>query len=371
MMRAALHFLLLIFTLPALAASTDVVRIKDLARVDGWRDNALVGYGLITGLAGSGDTSRNKATSQSIANMLGQFNVNLTSDQIASRNVAAVMITASLPPFARPGDKLDVIVTSIGDARSLVGGALLLAPLKGPDGKVYALAQGAISVGGYKYDINGNVVQKNHPTVGNIPSGATVEVGVPTTVLQQDRVRLVLAQPDYTTANRVARSINQQFGNQMAHARDASSVDIRVDPVRQENLVPFLTTIENLTVDPDQRARVVINERNGTVIAGGDVRISNVSISHGEMKVSISTENLVSQPFLVARTGPGVRTEVVPNSRIEVNEPREGGVVISGNNTVTELVRTLNKVKTSTRDIIAILQGIKAAGALHAELVIQ
>jgi len=334
---------------PVLASSAEGVRIKDLGRVDGWRDNALVGYGLVTGLAGSGDSSRSKATSQSIANMLSQFNINLSSDQIISRNVAAVMVTATLPPFARPGDKLDIIATSIGDARSLVGGTLLLAPLKGPDGRIYALAQGQISVGGYKHEANGNIVQKNHPTVGAIPSGASVEVGVSTTVLQQDRVRLVLAQPDYATA----------------------SIDIRVDSTRQNNLVGFLTTIESLIVEPDRRARVVINERNGTVIAGGDVRISNISIAHGDMKVSISTENVASQPLLISRGGPGIRTEVVSNSQIEVKESRDEAVVIKGNNSVADLVRMLLKVKTSTRDIISILQGIKAAGALHAELIIQ
>ena len=370
MIRSLLVIGLLVLTPLVWAAPSDKVRIKDLVHIDGWRDNSLVGYGLVTGLAGTGDSSRSKVTSQSIANMLSEFNINLTSDQVVSRNVAAVMITANLPPFARPGDKLDVIVTSIGDAQSLLGGTLLVAPLKGPDGRVYGLAQGPISVGGYKYDSAGNIVQKNHPTVGNIPSGANVEVGVPTTVIHQDHVLLVLTQPDYTTANRVARAINDQFGDKTAHPRDASSVDLKVDATQQDNLVSFLTDIENLTVDPDQRARVVINERTGTVITGGDVSISNISISHGDIKVSVSTEYAVSQPLQVIHAGPNIRTEVVPNTRIEVNEA-EGSMVTTGNNNVADLIQALTKVKTGTRDIILILQGIKAAGALHAELIIQ
>lgn len=371
MIRCVSSIVLALFTVLSWASPSDMVRIKDLGRVDGWRDNPLIGYGLVTGLAGSGDSARSKATSQSIANMLSQFNINLASDQVTSRNVAAVMITGTLPPFARPGDKVDLNVTSIGDARSLLGGTLLLAPLKGPDGRTHALAQGPISVGGYKYDANGNLVQKNHPTVGSIPSGATVEVGVPTTVVKHGLVQLILAEPDYATASRIARAINAHFGSQTAQPHDASSIDIRVDPVRQENLVSFLTSVESLSIEPDQRARVVINERNGTVIAGGDVRISSITISHGDMKVSINTENMVSQPLLVAHTGPGIRTEVVQNSQIEVQEVRDGMVITSGSNSVADLVRMLTKVKTSTRDIISILQGIKAAGALHAELIIQ
>lgn len=371
MMRIIIAVCCWIVASTVLASPPEGVRIKDLGHVDGWRDNALVGYGLVTGLAGSGDSSRSKATGQSIANMLSQFGINLSSDQVISRNVAAVMVTATIPPFARTGDKIDIITTSIGDARSLVGGTLILAPLKGPDGRVYVLAQGPVSVGGYKYDLNGNVVQKNHPTVGSIPSGGTIEVGVPTNVLENNRIRLVLSQPDYTTANRVARAINTQFGGQMALARDASSVEVSVGKLQQDNLVNFLMTIENLVVEPDSRARVVVNERNGTVIAGGEVRISNVSISHGDMRVSISTENQVSQPLLISHAGAGIRTVIVPNSRVEVKEERGETVLAAGNNSVADLVRMLLKVKTSTRDIISILLGIKAAGALHAELIIQ
>jgi flagellar P-ring protein precursor FlgI len=357
----------------ALAQAREGVRIKDLGRIDGWRDNQLVGYGLVTGLAGSGDSQRNRATRQSIANLLSQFDLYVPSDQVQSRNVAAVMVIAKLPPFAGPGDKLDVTVTSIGDARSLLGGTLLLAPLKGPDNVVHALAQGALSVGGYKYDLNGNVVQKNHPTVGAIPNGATVELGVSTEVLKAGhRLSFVLAEPDYTTANRIAESLNTGLrAGPIARAVDASRVDIEVPPDQRERLVSFMTRIESSTIEPDHRAKVVVNERTGTVISGGDVRISKVTVTHGELKVSITTDFLVSQPALVRQTGAGVRTEVVPRTRIEVQETEPEGAVVEASNTVADLVKALNKIRTHPRDVISILQGIKAAGALHAELVIQ
>ena len=211
------------------SAAADPIRIKDIGKMSGWRDNALNGYGLVTGLAGTGDSSRNKATRQSIANMLSRFDLTLAADDVQSRNVAAVMVTATLAPFARPGDAIDVTVTSIGDARSLVGGALMLAPLKGPDGKIYALSQGALSVGGYKYDMNGTVIQKNHPTVASIPGGAIVEVGVvPSGLDERASVTFVLAEPDYTTASRVAAAINARLGGQVALARDGAGVDIQI-----------------------------------------------------------------------------------------------------------------------------------------------
>lgn len=353
-----------------LGAPAHAARIKDLGRVDGMRDNQLVGYGVVTGLAGTGDSMRNKATRQSVANLLGQFDLSLVSDQVQSRNVAIVMVTATLPAFARAGDKIDVTVTSVGDARSLLGGVLVMAPLKGADSRVHALAQGPVSVGGYKYDLNGNVVQKNHPTVGSIPAGANVEVGEPTRVLDAaGSFSLVLNNPDYTTAERIADAINGAFGRAAAHPRDAATIDVTPGAAERADLVRFMTRLENLSVDPDTRARVVINERSGTVISGGDARISRVTIAHGDLKVSIVTENQVSQPMFVSRTGPDVRTEVVSNTRVDVSEA--AGVALESGNTVADLVRALNKIKTSTRDMIAILQGIKTAGALQAELIIQ
>ena len=354
------------------AQSPDSVRLKDIGKFAGWRDNALVGYGLVTGLAGSGDSPTNKTTRQSIANVLAQFDVVLQPDEVVSRNSAAVMVTARMPPVARPGDTLDVTVTSIGDARSLAGGLLLVAPLKGPNGKVYALAQGALFVGGYKYDLNGNVAQKNHPTVGSIPAGATVEVGVQANVLKADNtMTFTLSEPDYTTASRIAQTINGAMGGQLATALDAEGVRIDVPDGARARLVDFISRIEKLSVEPDSRARVVVDERTGTVVSGGDVRIARVAISHGDLKLSIVTDYSVSQPLLVRQTGPDVRTEVVPTTRIRTGEGSETGYVSASNNTVADLIQALTRLKTSTRDIISILRAVKAAGALHAELVIQ
>lgn len=372
MMRRLLLLATLLAVCLSAQADTAPVRLKDLGKFAGWRDNALVGYGLVTGLAGTGDSPNNKATRQALANMMAQFDVAVAPDQIASRNAAAVMVTASLPPFAAEGDTLDVTVTSVGDARSLQGGSLLLAPLKGANQRIYALAQGALSVGGYKYDMNGNVVQKNHPTVGSIPAGATVELGVKAKLLSADGLlTFMLADADHTTASHVAAAINQALGAELAKARDAEGIEIRVPPARQAHVVDFISTLERLPVEPGQRARVVVNERTGTVVAGGDVRIAKVVISHGDLKVSIVTDNSVSQPILVSRGGDAVRTEAVANSRVAVQEKDETGYVSASNNSVAELIQALARIKTPSRDMISILRAVKAAGALHADLIIQ
>lgn len=347
------------------------IKLKDLGKLQGWRENALVGYGLVTGLAGTGDSSSNRATRQALANVLSQFNMTLTPEQIQSRNIAAVMVSAVLPTFAREGDVVDVTVNSSGDARSLHGGSLLLTSLKAANGRTYALAQGPLSVGGYRYDANGNVVQKNHPTVGSVPGGATVELGVDAQMLRSDQhVTFVLSEPDFTTANRVADAINRQLGAILAQARDSSGIDIQVPQAQREQLVRFLARIESVIVEPDRRAKVVINERTGTVVAGGDVRISKVAISHGDLKVSIADQTTASQPVAIGRSGSGVRTALVTNTRIEVDELNGPGFLM-GQNTVADLVQSLSRMKTNTRDIISILRAIKAAGALHAELVVQ
>jgi flagellar P-ring protein FlgI len=347
------------------------VRVKDLGKLQGWRDNSLVGYGIVTGLAGTGDSPTSRTTRQALANVLAQFNLTVPPEQMQSRNVAVVMVTAALPTFAREGDGVDVTVNSTGDARSLVGGSLLLTPLKAANGRVYALAQGPLSVGGYRYDANGNVVQKNHPTVGSIPGGAVVEVGTGTQVAAAGQdLTFVLAEPDYTTANRVAMAINAQVGQEIAQARDASGIDIKVPDGQRAQLVGFVSRIENVAVQPDRRAKVVINERTGTVVAGGDVSISRVAISHGDLKISILSQDSVSQPVVIGNSGPGVRTAAVRNARVEVDEQGGPGFLASGT-TVSDLVQSLARLKTSTRDVISILRAIKAAGALHAELVVQ
>jgi flagellar P-ring protein precursor FlgI len=367
--RAAALFLA---ALAALGARAEAIRVKDLGKLHGWRGNALTGYGIVTGLAGTGDAPTNRTTRQALANVFSRFNLTVPADQVQSRNVAVVMVSTALTPFARDGDTLDVTVTSAGDARSLVGGNLLLTPLIAPNGRVYALAHGPLSVGGYRYDANGNVVQKNHPTVGTIPNGATVEVGVKAQVVGPDQdLTFVLSNPDYTTANAVATAVNAQLGADLAKARDASGIDIRVPAGDRERLVAFVARLENVTVEPDRRAKVVIDERSGTVVAGGDVRISKVAVSHGDLRVSVAEVNSVSQPTGVFRPGPGVRTALVTNTRVDVDEQGGAGYVAPGSNTVADLVQSLARLKVTTRDIISILRAIKAAGALHAELVIQ
>jgi flagellar P-ring protein precursor FlgI len=359
-------------TAQAAPAAPESVRIKDLGRIQGWRGNVLVGYGIVTGLAGTGDSSGNAATRQALSNVLSQFNLAVPASQIQSRNVAVVMISAELPSFAREGDTLDVTVASTGDARSLVGGSLLVAPLHAPNGRVYALAQGPLSVGGYRYDANGNVVQKNHPTVGSVPNGARVEVDVHADVPpDQKSLTFVLNDPDYTTASRMASAINQRFGTALASARDAEGIDIAIPADSRAELVAFISRIESVEIQPDQRARVVINERTGTVVSGGDVRISPVAISQGDLKIAISSTNSVSQPTEIIGANPGVRTAIVTNTQVNVGEPQGPGYVPPGSTTVADLVHSLDRLKANTRDIISILRAVKAAGALHAELVVQ
>ena len=356
---------------PSGHSDNDLIRMKDLGKIQGWRENALIGYGIVSGLAGTGDSPTNRTTRQALANTLQQFNLTIPTDQVQSRNVAVVMVTASLPAFAREGDAIDITVTSAGDARSLVGGALLMTPLKAANGRVYALAQGPLSVGGYRYDANGNVVQKNHPTVGSVPGGATVEAAVPKADQPlPDKLTFVLQEADYTTAERVAEAINAQLGDKLAQARDASGIDIRVPAADRDQLVRFISRLESVNVEPDRRAKVVVNERTGTIVSGGDVRISKIAVSQGDLRVSITTDNSVSQPLVVGRAGDGVRTQVVSNSTVDVTETGGAGFVMA-NNTVADLVQSLARLKTNTRDIISILRAVKAAGALHAELIVQ
>lgn len=354
------------------AAIETGVRIKELSRIADEHDNAIVGYGLVTGLAGTGDSARSFQTMQSLRNLLRRFDVVVPEGQVRSRNTAAVMVTATLPAYSQPGDKLDVNVTSLGDARSLLGGTLVLTHLVGPDSSTYALAQGPVSVGGFKYDLNGNVVQKNHPTAATIPAGATVERTAGTALLTREgKIWYVLHDPDFTTASRIAEALNDRLGPGRAKAVDAARVWVTTSATDQANLVAFLTRIENTVVTPDRPARVVINERTGTVVSGGDVRISQTTISHGDLKVEIDTEFFVSQPLLVRQTGPGVRTQVVPQTTIQVVEQEPISVSLPKDTSVADLVAALNKVKATSRDIITILQAIKRAGALHAELIIQ
>jgi flagellar P-ring protein precursor FlgI len=362
---------LLVASIGTSYSATSEVRLKDLGNFLGWRDNMLVGYGIVTGLAGSGDTPRNQATRQAMTNVMSQFDLNLTQDQLQSRNVAMVMITASLPPTANVGRKIDINVTSMGDARSLVGGTLIMTPLRGPDRKIYALAQGPITVGGYRYDANGNVRQKNHPTVGIVPDGGVVETAVRADLIAQDGyLNFVLKQADATTAERIAQRINQAMGSGSARSVDAYTVQIRT-PGDARNLNQYVAGIETLSVIPDQDSRIVINERTGTVVAGGDTRIAPITISHGDIRVTVATEYSASQPGLIGIAGPGVRSLVVGNTEMSVEETGQTVAASFPHGSVGELVHALSKNRVSTRDVIAILEAIKAAGALHANIIVQ
>jgi flagellar P-ring protein precursor FlgI len=347
------------------------VRLKDLGRFLGRRDNMLVGYGIVTGLSGSGDAPRNQATRQAMQNLLSQFDLVVPVEQIQSRNVAMVMITATLPATANIGDKIDVNVTSTGDARSIAGGTLIMSPLRGPDKRVYALAQGPVTVGGFRFDGNGNLRQKNHPTVGVVSEGGTVEVPVRADLIADNgHLDYILKNADAVTSERIAARINESMGSGAATSLDPETVRIRA-PQNPGRLNAFVASIEGLSVIPDVASRVIINERTGTIAAGGDTRISPITISHGDLRVSIDTEYTASQPNFIGIADDSVRSLIVGNSRLGVEEGDQHVAMSYKQTTVAELVASLAKARVNTRDVISILQAIKAAGALHADLVVQ
>ncbi|MFQ6110665.1 MAG: flagellar basal body P-ring protein FlgI [Nitrospinota bacterium] len=366
-LKALLLACLLVALLPAAAFA---VRVKDIASIRGVRTNQLLGYGLVVGLNQSGDSDDTEFTAQSLTSLLKKLGVNVDPAQVEVENVAAVVVTATLPPFARVGSRIDVTVSSLGDARSLVGGTLLLTPLKAADGEVYAVAQGSISVGGgFAFSgASGSRVTRNHPTVGRIVGGATIEREIPLDFHKRKRLRLALHQPDFTTAKRLSSVINESFGRPMATPIDAGTVDIRVAEGLAESLVEVVAQIEKLEVTPDARARVVLNERTGTIVVGEQVRISTVAVSHGNLNVIISEDSLVSQPRSFAPQGSS--TVTVPKTRISVRQEQRRLALLPHSVSIGDVVRGLNAIGVSPRDLIAILQAIKAAGALQAELVI-
>jgi flagellar P-ring protein precursor FlgI len=349
------------------------VRIKDLARLGSGHDDGMLGYGLVVGLGGTGDSPRNQPTVQSVSNMLREFGLQVPVSGISSRNVAAVLVTANRPALVRSGDRLDVNVAAIGDARSLAGGTLLLTPLLDPQRRVCATAQGALTVGGYRFEQNGNVSQKNFPTSATIPEGAVAECQSDPTLLNEDgTLDLLLNSPDYTTAVRVAATISNAMPDVTALLVDSGRIRVSA-PAAGHALVGLIARLENLTVEPDVKARVVVNERTGTIVSGGNVWISDVTITHGDIKVSITQQYWVSQPtglFLEGRNN-GIRTAIVPETEVRVLDPEIQSVSLSEGATVADLVEALQAIRLSAQDVIAILQGIKRSGALHAELIIQ
>jgi flagellar P-ring protein precursor FlgI len=352
------------------AAAAQSVRVKDIGRFQGGPETAVVGYGVVMGLAGSGDSPRNEVTQAALKNVLSRFGANVTTDQVRSRNVAVVMVTATIPPTTKPGDHVDISVSSIGDARSLLGGTLLATPLSGPDRRTYAVGQGPVVVGGYRFDADHNVEQKNHPTSGIVPGGATVENDLTPEQVGDHGLLFVLADPDMTTAGRVADALNRALGPGAANIRDAKSVSVRSAGSDLDNY-RLISRIENLAIQPDAAARVVVNERSGTVVAGGGVQISSVVIAQGDVKVSVKVENSGSQPNLTGGYAPDVRSLVISNTKLAVSEAPRDAVVRFPSTTVGDLVQGLQRVNVRTREMIAILQAMRTAGALHAEIVVQ
>ncbi|MGW8300516.1 MAG: flagellar basal body P-ring protein FlgI [Desulfobacterales bacterium] len=351
------------FLIPAANAA----RIKDIADIKGVRQNQLVGYGLVVGLEGTGDSDDALFTIQSLASLLEKMGVTVQPDDIADvENVAAVMVTTDLPAFASQGSRIDVLVSSIGDAENLQGGTLLFTPLKGADGNVYAVAQGPVSTGGFAVSGNsGDEVQKNFPTVGRVVGGALVEQEIHSNFNQKDSLTLALHEPDFTTASRVAQAINRAFYSQLAQTENAGSIQVSVPENYLGNTVEFVTLIESLGVTPDMVSKVVVNERTGTVIMGENVRISTIAIAHGNLSIQIDESQNVSQPLPFSRGG---RTVVTPESDIVVQEGKNPIFLVESGVSIGELVKALNALGVSPRDLIAIFQALKAAGALQAEL---
>lgn len=360
--------LLTLFLCLGFCAALPASRVKDIALVEGGRDNQLVGYGIVVGLAGDGDSNA-QSTLRSVANALERHGLQVDPTQIKAKNTAAVMITADIAAFLKPGSRIDITVASIGDAKSLQGGVLLQTPLLGADGRVYAVGQGPIAIGGFvggTGGAGGATVQKNHPTVGVISNGAIVEREIPARFVQEGMLALQLHNPDFTSAARTAAAINAAFGG-AATARDAATIDVRVPASHQGREVVFLAELGAIEVMPDTLARIVINERTGTIVATSSVRLSQVAISHGALTITVASSLGVSQPNAFSPSG---QTVVVPSTRTDVEETKGGFTVVDETPSIERLAAALNALGVSTREMMAIFQTLKRSGALQAELVI-
>jgi len=360
-------FLFLVMMQSVSLSAEDTVRkalIRDVASVDGIRDNPVLGYGMVVGLKGTGDRQQTVFTTQTLANILQHMGVQIPATTIKVNNVAAVFVTASLPPFATPGTRLDVTVASVGDARSLEGGLLLLTPLYGADGKIYAAAQGPVTLGGYTAGNGGNSKQVNHPTAGRIPGGGLVERDSSLDLHSLAKLSLLLNEPNFSTAEEVAGAINREFDKPIAAVIDSRRVDIDSTGSSAASVPALLARVENLEVAVHHRARVVVNERTGTVVMGKDVRLGAVSILHGNFSIEVSTEFAVSQPNPLSRG----QTTVAPETNVKAEEAPARRVELTEGASVDQLVNGLQRIGATSRDVIAILQAIKAAGALEADL---
>jgi len=350
----------------ALEPQTNGTRLKELVSIEGVRENQLIGYGLVVGLRGTGDRQQTLFSAQSLANLLQQMGVATNPAILRVANTAAVMVTATLPPFAQPGVHIDVTASSIGDAPNLQGGQLLLTSLKGVDGQVYAISQGPVVTGGFSTGRSGNGQTVNHPTVGRIPGGATIERAAPS-ISPNGHVKLQLMQPDFTTAIRISAAINDKFADgkpPLAKPENSALVAVTIPPDYAARQIEFIAEVEALTVQADRPARVVINERTGTIVMGKEVRVSPVAIMHGNLTVEIQTVNTVSQPAPLSQG----QTTVVPQVTVGAKEEKSRSLVLKQGATVEELVRALGSIGSTPRDVIAILQSLRAAGALEADI---
>ena len=371
-MTRKLTLSLILLLVLALTANATEVRIKDVAKFQGFMDNQLTGLGLVFGLNGTGDGNQSRFTPQAISNMLNSQGIRHDASAIRTKNVAMVIVTATLPPFTKPGQKIDVKVSSMGDAKSLQGGTLLLTKLTAANGQVYGTAQGQVVVGGFSAGGGGTSITQNVPTVGTVPGGAIVQRDVPINLQSRKALRLVLDNFDFTTATRVAKSVNARFGREIARSNDGGSIDILVPNDFHGKVIDFISEVEVLRVDTDNKAKVVINERTGTVVIGKDVKISTVAVAHGNLTISVSTQYMVSQPGPFSEGG---ETVIVPDEQLTVEEDNAEGednntlMMLPEGTSIGEIVRALNALGVTPRDIVSILHALKAQGALQAELV--
>jgi flagellar P-ring protein precursor FlgI len=365
MYMKSFHFLLIGLIVAASAPAT--TNIRDIVSIEGVRDNQLLGYGLVVGLKGTGDRQQTLFSAQSLANVLQRMGVTVSATLITVKNTAAVMVTGTLPPFAEPGMKIDITASSIGDAATLQGGLLIMTSLRAADGQVYAVAQGPVITGGFVAGGGaGNSRAVNHPTVGRIPEGALIERPAPS-IVPKTSVRLQLHQLDFGTASLVAEAINRKFsesGSQLAHAENGSIITVAVPREYTGRTVEFVAAMGRLSVEPERRSKIVVNERTGTIVMGKDVHVAPVAILHGDLTIEVQTALVVSQPGILSQG----TTQVIPQVKVVAQEEKAKNVILKEGATIEDLVRGLNSIGSTPRDIIAILEDLRAAGALDAEL---